>query len=116
MEINVIPCPDNISHVHLKGHMDPHRTQQIGRQFREETLGRSRPVVVDMSDVTFITSVGIGLLVECATMVSQGGHAFVLVSPVGHVDQVLRRTGIYDIITNAPSVDDAFALVRYRAE
>jgi anti-anti-sigma factor len=115
MEINIIPCAADVSHVHLSGRMDPHRTQIIDERFREETAGHSRPAVVDMSQVTFITSVGIGLLVECAALVGKAGHAFVLIPPVGHVDEVLRRTGIYEIIASCLSIDEALALATGKA-
>jgi len=111
LELTVVDLDQNIGHLELKGRLDPQGTKAVDGRFRNETALRNRPVIVDMSGVTFITSLGIGLLIDCATTVKRNGFDFILVQPSGHVHQVLRKTGIYKIIPSAESVSDAVALI-----
>lgn len=107
MEFTVVGNANAVSHIRLAGRMDPHGTVSIRERLRAETVGRERPAVVDVSGVSFITSVGIGLLVDCAETMRRQGHAVVFVRPQGHVDEVFRKTGIYAILRCADSVEDA---------
>lgn len=112
MELTVVDGTAGVSHVRLEGRMDPHGTTKVRDRLRAETVESGRAVIVDMSSVTFITSVGIGLIVDCAHSVLRAGHAFVLVSPTGHVDDVLRKTSVYDIIQSAKDVESAIILCK----
>jgi anti-anti-sigma factor len=112
MDLTVIDGGTEVSHVKLSGRMDPHGTTQIRDRLRAETVERGRPAVVDLREVTFITSVGIGLLVDCSEGTRRVGCKFVLVPPAGHADEVLRKTGVYEIIPSASDVDAAIALTK----
>ena len=112
MEFTLIENTSDISHIKLEGRMDPYGTQQIRDRFRAATVEQDRPSVVDLTDVTFITSVGIGLLVDCADTVRRGGYELVLVTPGGHAHDVLTKTGIYTIVRSAGTLDEALALAQ----
>lgn len=107
MDLTVANSPAEYSHIILCGRMDPHGTLTVRDRFRAETVGRGRDAIVDVADVSFVTSVGIGILVDCAEKMRRAGHTLVLVKPRGHVDEVFRKTGIYTILRCADSVDEA---------
>ena len=108
MEFTVVDAASGVSHVTLAGRMDPYGAQQIRTRLRAETVDRARPAVVDISALTFMTSVGIGLLVDCADTLRRAGHTMVFVKATGHVDDVLRKTGIYTIVSAVDTVEEAF--------
>lgn len=112
MDINVTRVEPDVSQVSLVGKLDPHAAQTMGERFRAETAGREGSVVVDLTGLTFITSLGIGLIIDCAAAVQRRGDTMVLVPPGGHVDDVLRKTGVYVIVPMAVTVDKALALAR----
>ena len=107
MDINVARHAHNIAHISLVGKLDPYATQQMGDRFRAETAGQDGSVIVDLSAVTFVTSLGIGLIIDCADAVQKRGHRMVLIPPGGHADEVFRKTGVYRIVPTAGSVDEA---------
>jgi anti-sigma B factor antagonist len=111
MELTATTHDAGVSLVRLDGRMDPHATQQVKARLREETVGRDRPAVVDMSGVGFITSIGVGVIVDVAVSVKKAGHAFALVVPAGLVRTVLDKTGVSSIIAVADSVEEALRLV-----
>jgi anti-anti-sigma factor len=110
VDINITQLESNVSQVSLVGKLDPHATRQMGDRIRAETTGHDGPVIVDLSEVTFVTSLGIGLIIDCASGVQKRGDTMVLIPPGGHVDEVFRKTGVYLIVPTAGSVDDALAL------
>lgn len=111
MQMTLIDSGEHFSHLRLVGRMDPGAAHTIRERFRNETIGRKRPVVVDVSEVPFITSVGIGMIVDCANTMRKQGLRFVIVAPDGRVSSVLRTTGVYAIAANACSVEDAITML-----
>lgn len=107
MDIEVIPRDDGVSHVRLSGRMDPHGTQKIKERFRSETVGMDRHAVVDVSDVSFITSLGVGVIVECADALQRAGWRFVLVVSPGLVRTVFEKTGVNRIVPMVSTLEEA---------
>lgn len=75
-------------------------------------LERSGPsVIMDLSQVDYVSSAGLRvLLVAAKTARGRGGKA-VIVAPRPAVQEVLRMSGFDKIIAVAPSVDDAAAMI-----
>jgi len=111
MELTVGLPGSDVSLLHLAGRMDPHATQQVKARLRSETAERDRPAVVDLSGVTFITSLGVGVLVDVGVTVQKAGHRFVLVAPPGLVRTVLEKTGVDRIFVFAESVESALEMI-----
>ena len=65
----------------------------------EEASQHSVRVVVDLSEVTFIDSSGLNVLVEAYLRAGQLPEAFVLRSPTPTVARVLSITGLADVLT-----------------
>ena len=110
MELTVLEAHSSVAHVKLDGRMDPHGSHQIRAGLRGATVEAKGSAVVDLSGVTFITSVGIGMLVDCSETMRRAGRRLIMVGASGNVDNVLKKTGIYNIITSASTVEDAITL------
>lgn len=98
MELHYSELNNNIRMIKLKGRFDIIGTGQIETRFAGHCGGENVRVVVDLSEVDFLASIGIRLLMLTAkSMISRGGK-MVLLSPTPDVFQVLEITGIPAVI------------------
>ncbi|HVW44549.1 MAG TPA: STAS domain-containing protein [Amycolatopsis sp.] len=74
------------------------------RDAGETAAGR---VVIDLSEVSFLDSAGLAMLVETASRCHQAGQAFVLVAQGSAVLRPLQLTGLDKILTITGSVTSA---------
>jgi len=98
MELSVSQIQDGIKKIDLKGRMDIDGTESIDLRLAVETAAEKAFVVIDLEQVDFLASVGIGVLVRSAKALRKRGGEIVLLSTVPIVNMVLERTGIPDII------------------
>ena len=112
IELEVLAHGTDISHVKLKGRLDALTLRQIDARFHGETAARHRPAIVDISELDFITSLGIGMLFGCAKSLRRHGATMVLVGSSGFVDNALRTVGVNEVIPFADSMEDALRLAR----
>jgi anti-anti-sigma factor len=87
--------------------MDISGTQQIDLKFTALTSTRRAHILVDLSNVTFIASIGIRTLINNAKAQKLRGGSMVLYKPNNQVEEVLRATGIDTIIPIAHDIDAA---------
>jgi anti-anti-sigma factor len=112
IELIVVPRTDNVSHVRLVGRLDILAMKEIDVRFHGETALRDRSAVVDLSELEFITSLGIGMLFGCAKSLRRKGYTMVLLGSAGFVDMALRTVGVHEVIPFADTLDDALRLAR----
>ena len=56
-------------------------------------------VIVDLRDVEFMDSSGIGVLVKAHQAATQSGRRFAVVKGSPQVDRILRLTGLHELMT-----------------
>jgi anti-sigma B factor antagonist len=103
---------DGLRCVFLKGRLDIAGTQAVDLKFTALTATQRTPVIVDLSEVEFISSIGIRLLATNAKSLQSYGAKMVLLKPQRAVSDVLRTSGIDQLIPIANSVGDAAAMLR----
>src|SRR5712675_98210 len=81
---------DGVTNLMLRGRLDTVGTEAIKGPFNA-VADTKRAIVVDLSQVTFLTSWGIRMLVLGAKVVTNKGGKIVLSSPNGWVQFVLAR-------------------------
>jgi len=74
--------------------------------------GSRQSVVVDMTDVDFIASIGIRHLVLAAKAVARGDGRLVLLNPTTLVTEVLVTSGLEQLLPIVRSEDEAIAALR----
>ena len=62
MKMTILQRDDDITHVVLAGRLDATGTEEIGEDLSEATVARERPAIIDLSEIEFMGSLGIGLL------------------------------------------------------
>jgi anti-sigma B factor antagonist len=71
-----------------------------------------RDFVVDLSEVRYISSSGIGLLITMLTKMRNAGGEVYLSAPSEHVKKLLIITKLNNIFTVFPSIEEAKAAVQ----
>ena len=84
--------------VRLSGRLDAQGADQIGLRFTAESASAGAPAIVDLSQVDFIASLGIRLLISTARALSAKGHRLVLFGAPEMVRNVLDDAAIDQIM------------------
>jgi len=98
MEFDYSELDNGISLIKLGGKLDIIGTGAIETKFSGYCSGDNIRVIVDLSDVDFLASIGIRLLVTTAKSVAARNGKLVLLNPTPKVLGVLEITGIPSII------------------
>jgi anti-anti-sigma factor len=107
MELEARELESGILGIMLSGRMDAIGAQQIDLKFTALTATRKAAVLVDLSNVTLLASIGIRTLVNNAKAQKLRGGSMVLYQPTSLVEEVLKSTGIDTIIPIAHDMDEA---------
>lgn len=112
MNMTELRRDDGILILKLEGRMDIDGADVIRRQLSAATSGNGLRVIVDLAEVNFMSSVGIGMIVRLAQSVQNRKGNLVLLDPQSVVWLVLERTHIPEIISVHLQLDDALVAVR----
>lgn len=107
---------DGLRIIRLKGRMDIPGNEQIAMHFNSLTVSGGSAIIVDLSDVDFLSSIGIGTLVMGAKTVKQRQGMLVLFGARSHVLTALERTSIPLIIPTYATMEEARARATSPAE
>ena len=97
VKIDVVEADGGVTIVKLVGRMDIAGVSAVDMQFAV-LAGSRKKVVVDMSAVDFLASLGMRTLVVAAKSISSKGGKFVLLDPQPNVEKVLTSSGIDTVI------------------
>lgn len=92
--------------VHVGGDIDTDSIHRFDVTVTE-AVGRARHVIIDLSQVTFVDSSGLGALIVARKSARQGGGSMSLVSPPAVVRRLLGSTQLHDVFAIYDSVDEA---------
>ena len=98
MEIHYSELDNSIILIKLSGRLDIIGTGEIETKFAGYSAGEKIRVIVDLSNVDFLASIGIRLLTLTAKSVASRGGKMVILNPIAEVQEVLEITGIPAII------------------
>lgn len=106
MKIDAERLENNILKIILAGRMDVQGTQEIDIKFTGHTANQTA-VIVDMSAVDFLSSIGIRTLLLSAKAVTKRDGKMVLLNPTDPVTHILQMAGIDTLIPIHRSLEDA---------
>jgi len=107
MEMNVELLDSGIKKINLLGKMDIEGTQEIALKLTFETTVEKAFVIVDLSHVDFMASIGIGALINAAKSLRLRKGKMVLLNPQPYVGDVLEKTQISSILPICQSFEEA---------
>lgn len=111
MEIQYDELSNSIRLIKLIGKLDILGVNEIETKFSGYCSGENVKVLVDLSDVDFLASIGIRLLTTNAKSLLSRGGRMVLLNPTSSVREVLDLTGIPDIIPMYEQLESAEAVL-----
>jgi anti-anti-sigma factor len=103
----IIEHGDSHSHVQIVGPLDLAGVGAIELRFTASTASKRRHAIVDMSQVPFMASLGMGMLVQVARTLASGGHKVILLSPTEIVATALRTSRLDAVMPIAADMDAA---------
>jgi anti-sigma B factor antagonist len=103
---------DDVVEVKLSGRLDLDGSQKVGDEFARATSVRKLRIIVDLSEVDFITSVGIRLLLASARAQMKLGGKLLLAAPQPAVQRVLETSAIDQLIGVVPDLVSARRIFR----
>jgi anti-sigma B factor antagonist len=98
MELQYTELDNGIRLITLIGVLDMQGTFSVEVQFARHCAGDNVRVLVDLSGVTYLSSIGIPMLINTARSVTSQGGKMGLVGPIYDVNRVLEITGVPQII------------------
>ena len=109
MELQFTQMKNGIRLIKLIGKLDVNGVGDVETKFVGYTAGREIPVLVDLSGVTYLSSVGIRLLLWTAKAVIENAGKFVMLNPTPLVADVLDVSGMKNVIPIYNDYDSAVA-------
>ncbi|HWE75536.1 MAG TPA: STAS domain-containing protein [Stellaceae bacterium] len=110
MEMSTEELPGGATLVVLRGRLDVAGASAIELKFNA-TAGARKAMVVDLSGVNFVASMGMRLLLLVGKTMSARGGKMALLSPLPEVAAVLHTAGIDTVIPVCTTRDAAVAKV-----
>lgn len=98
MQLQYSELENGVRLIKLNGALDANGTDRIEVDFVRCCAGENVCILVDLSKVNYISSMGIPLLINSAKSVAQHGGKLVLFKPQRAVQNILELTGITLII------------------
>jgi len=98
MELAVEQLDNKIKKISLRGRMDIGGVDQIALRFSSEVSLEKAQVIVDLTELEFMASVGLGTLVRSYKALKLRGGKMVLLNPQKVVELVLESTQVNTLI------------------
>lgn len=111
MEMNVSEFENGITLIALQGTLDIMGVNQIETKFAGYCSGENARVLVDLSGVDYLASIGIRLLVTNAKSLRTRNGKMTLLSPTNDVLNVLEVSGVPAIIPVYSNIESAEAIL-----
>jgi anti-sigma B factor antagonist len=111
-EIQETARADGITQVALVGKLDVRGLHAVDIKFHGYTAARRKPTLVDLTQLEFISSLGVGMLISCAKSMARHGAKMVLVNPQPLVAEVLAAVGVPEIIPVVGGIDEGLQALK----
>jgi len=98
MRLQYSELDNGIRLIKLNGTLDMNGVSRVEVEFVRRCAGENVCVLVDLSKVNYISSIGIPLLINSAKAVFKNGGKMALLNPQSNVENILDVTGIPLII------------------
>ena len=98
MELEFRELEDGIRLIKLIGRLDMEGTCSVDQEFVQRCAGESVFVLVDLSRMSYISSIGIPMLIGAAKTVASQCGRLAFLSPQSNVKSILDITGVSHVI------------------
>jgi anti-sigma B factor antagonist len=109
MEMILAPHGPGVAVAHLEGRLDLLSAQALKTRLSEAVTAGNHRLVVDLGDVPFIDSSGLGALISGLKAARQAGGDLRVARPGDQPRVVLRLTTLDRVLRPYPTVEEALA-------
>ena len=109
MEIAVV---ENLAHVKLRGRLDTQGVDQIETKFTASLVPGGRNAVVDLSELTFVASMGLRMFIGVKKALARHGARMILFAPQPQLSDVFTTDALGAIIPIVGNEAEALAAIK----
>jgi anti-sigma B factor antagonist len=110
MDIQITDLPQ-VTRAALNGRLDTANVNKGEAEFIATVVGKAQHVVIDLSGVSFIASLGIRMLLSAARTLGRSGAKMALYGATPLVLEIIETTALDEIIPVVSTEAEAVALV-----
>jgi anti-anti-sigma factor len=103
---------DGVTVLRLAGSLGREQIAEIEKPFYAATDGGNAAIILDLTDVDFLTTPAIAMFVGAACSMRRGGGRIVVSGSQPHVEDVLRRLRLDTLLPRVRSLRDGVARVK----
>ena len=107
MESVTISQRGALSQIALHGRLDSMTAPAVQREIGELVLAGARRLLIDLNEVSFVSSAGLRVFVTAQQQLAQVGGEVVLVAVRGQTEDLLRLSGLLDLFRVVASAEHA---------
>jgi len=100
--------------VTARGEIDLFSSRDLASRLGELSGEPGVAAVLDLSEVTFMDSIGLGVVLKASSRFRRQAKRLVIVAPAGPVLRLLELSGLGDRLALAPTLDEAIAAATVR--
>lgn len=109
--MDITPVGERLVKIALVGRLDTQGIDQLETRFTSAIVPGSNSAIVDLTQVDFLASMGIRMLISVARLVRTRGARMALYGATAPVGQVLEAVSLHKIIPVCTTEADALAAV-----
>ncbi len=111
MSVTVVQANERYSHVALSGQLTQFGVERIMGDLMTHTAKRELPTIVDLADVEFLASAGLGVLAGLRKRLNAVDAGIVLLNPSPRADAAIRASRLDKLLPITESLEDALAVL-----
>jgi anti-anti-sigma factor len=115
VQMNSNPLGERLVRVSLNGRLDTQGVDEVETRFIAATVSSGNNAIVDLSEVEFVSSMGIRLLVSTARSLKSREATLALYAAPAQIRQVFEAVSLHKIIPICATEAEALALVTEKA-
>ena len=112
MELKVIKADGDYTHVALSGRLDIDGVTSLEEKFTHVVSEKGKPAIVDMTEVGFIASLGMRMLLNAAKALRANGAKLVVYNPQPVVLEALQTAGFAAVMPIENDFSKALELLK----
>ena len=103
---------DGISVLNIKGRLDASNSGQVHEKIMSEIDGGKNKIVVNFSDVSYISSAGLRVIVYASKALSKKQGSFSLCSISGNIEKVFQISGLASLFDIHKDVESSLQAMK----
>ncbi|MDX2202841.1 MAG: STAS domain-containing protein [Hyphomicrobiaceae bacterium] len=108
MQLTIEEMPNGITKAMLDGRLDIEGAAAVDMRLNV-LAGSAGKLLIDVSKVSFLASMGLRTLMTCARATKSKGRVMAIAGPQPNVDKVMRSSGLDEVVDIYETADAAVA-------